>query len=521
MFEFFKKETAKLFIARPPEAAQVLVWRYPDQSIPDGAKLTVREDECVVFFRQGQCIGVLGAGTYPVCSSNIPFLGHWVVSPLTGDNHYLTELFFIRRAEHIHQAGPRELGQYSDVGSRHLVTLHFVARCMLQVTDPVRLLTSVAGIDASASQRVAALVDERIRSLLARYVGQLASAEPITAIVSNQFGEVIGQKVIEEAREDCVRSGFQITRFLALDVRLDGTSEALLRDFGQKMSEVEVARQPGYAQAQMLQGQRAMMQGIAAGAAQGHINMMMPMMGPSFAVPALAPLPSPRALLADVSTELAPQVSRTGPPRWYLRSNAGIEGPYSARQLVLRAGANNFDASTALVRREGASDWEEAITVEALRTEFTRRDDAVGKSRGARPVERNLDVFEASFATAVADGVVTTDEKQMLVGLAVRLGLVQDEQEGQRYVVQRAKAVGCALGEGAAASSAKGGPPLFLQRVFVYTNGVEQVAGLSADAVAARVRAIPDGVHMVWREGLPDWRPATEDEDVRPLLGVR
>ncbi|HQK20092.1 MAG TPA: SPFH domain-containing protein, partial [Polyangiaceae bacterium] len=69
--DFFKKPIRDLFIASPQGAAGSIIWRYPEQSIPSGAKVTVRSDETAVFFKDGKSMGILEAGVYSLDSRNI------------------------------------------------------------------------------------------------------------------------------------------------------------------------------------------------------------------------------------------------------------------------------------------------------------------------------------------------------------------------------------------------------------------------------------------------------------------
>ena len=71
-----KQETRSFYIARPPEYAERLIYLHPARSVPRGAKLTVRPDECALFFREGKLIGKIDTGTYLLDTANLPFLGH-------------------------------------------------------------------------------------------------------------------------------------------------------------------------------------------------------------------------------------------------------------------------------------------------------------------------------------------------------------------------------------------------------------------------------------------------------------
>ena len=119
IFDFLKKPIQELYIARPEEAANHLIWMHPDRTIPRGAKLKIRSDEVAVFFRNGRVAGTLEAGDYLLDSGNIPFLGELIVDPLTDGNHYLAELFFVRRAEFLQKSGLRKLGSHQDIASGH------------------------------------------------------------------------------------------------------------------------------------------------------------------------------------------------------------------------------------------------------------------------------------------------------------------------------------------------------------------------------------------------------------------
>ncbi|MBI4700139.1 MAG: SPFH domain-containing protein [Deltaproteobacteria bacterium] len=480
LFGFVKKSVSDLYVARPDAAAQLLVWRYPDQSIPNGAKLTVRADETVLFFKEGRVLGELPPGTHQLETKHLPFLGDLLVSPLTGDNHFLTELFFVRRTEHLHQVphdvqqhGPRPLGKFSDVASRHVVGLYFVARVGLRVTDATRLILALGGVQEGAADQVAAFLDARLSSLAAAEVGKLVASEPIMQVASNQYSEELGQRLVERARPAFAPDGLEITRFLELELHLDRESEEALRDFGRKMAELsvqregaEVAAQPGFAQYHLVQGQRAAMEGAAAGMAQHGLPLLGLGLG---AAPLGGVLPlggMPAASLAPFGAAPAPArlpaPPRAAAARWYLRSSSGIEGPYGARQLVLRARACKLEAASALVRQQGAEDWIGADEDQDLAAEFRRR--AAGETTptptpAALAARSERDGFERALGVAAADGVLTADELGLLADMAASIGLAPCAEDAQRYVLSRARALGCRIPAETAPGTLAAGAP--------------------------------------------------------------
>ena len=539
---FFKKSVSDLFIARGPEAGEALVWRYPDQSVPNGAKLTVRADESAVFFKEGRLAGELGPGTYRLETHHIPFLGDLVVSPLTGDNHYLTELFFVRRTEHLHLLGDRPLGTFMDVASRLVVGLRARARVGLRVTSPSTLITTLAGLRASGAEHVAAFLDARLASLLSASLGQLVASEPVLQIVSNQYSEALGQDTVARARTTFAAEGLEIVRFLELVLTLEPEAAAALRRYGEGQAALsleregaDLAAQPGFAQYHLVHGQRALLSGMGAGAAQGGISALgLGVGGPAFGAIAVPQVGTGPALMNPSPARLAPPTQRV--LRWYLRTSTGVEGPYGARQLALRASGLGLDGDSALVRAVGSEDWTTPTEEPDIRQAFTRRADAQAGPRPALPASAT-DSFERTLTIAVEDKRLTDEELAILAGLAMSAGIAKTQAEAERYVRFRAQALGCALDEPKPAPPAAPGlgaaptsgaapvevapppmPPPMLAS-YVYSNGLEQVNGLPASAVAARVRAVPDGVHKVWQPGMSGWLDAAEVGPIAALLG--
>lgn len=553
MFGFLKKPVADLFIARPEGAVSQLVYRWPDQSIPNGAKLTVRADEAALFFKQGVLVGQLEAGAHTIESKHLPFLGDLVVSPMTNDNHYLTELFFVRRTEVPYALGPVNLGKFQDISSRLMVTLQYAASFTVRVTSAEQLVTRLVGMSSNVMGDLAGFLEGRIRSMLAQTVGRLVASEPILQITSNQYSEEIGQSVMERTRTEFASDGIEVTRFLSLDLRLDPSSEAELRAFGGKLADLsvqreqaDVATQPGFAAYNLVKGQADLMRGVATGAAVHGLPAMGGIGGVGLGGAALGAALSSGGSSPSNFHPPPPAARLTGGAsmKFYLRGPGGVEGPYPARQVALRAVSLRLQPDGVFVRPPGSTDWLVATDVPEIAAEIEKRQ-AKAPPTSTRDVPMAAtsptDVFERALAVAVADKEITTDELELLGTLALAANLGAESEAARAYVVTRARALGCtfpsatpaapppgapppaapppAAEVGSPASPSSGGPPpLRVGTVYIYDNGVQRTEGLSAKAVASRVKAAPDGVHMVWWNGAPDWTPADEVEAIKALL---
>ena len=456
VFDIFKKTVAEQYVARPAGTEQLLIYRYPEQGIPNGAKLTVRADETAVFFREGQFVGELSAGAHHLASENIPFLNTLVIAPFTDGNHYITEVFFVRRTEHLHTTGPRVLGRYTDSASKNLVSLQFVAQFGVRVKTPQQLILSLGGMQAGAAAQVAQFLDARVSSLLAQVVAQVAATEAILRLVSNEYSEQLGRMVIERAAKEFTADGLELARFLQLELALDAESDAALRAYGKRMSELNVQRagaqlatEPGFEQYNMTKARVAVMEGLGEGLSKGNAGMM-PGMGMGLGVPVpgmLSPLSGYSSQSVGPSLSLPPAAApaRSVSTRYYLRGRAGIEGPYNAHQLVLRASSSNFDAESALVRRAGEDDWHSGGDIDEVAAEFERRVRSSNRIAAPPTTDATSDAFEKTLATAAFDKVITPDEHELLAGLALSLRLKDTIEAARDYVVIRAQALGCAV----------------------------------------------------------------------------
>ena len=407
---FFTKETKSFYIARPPEAARDLIYQHPDKSIPRGAKLTVRSDECALFFREGKYIGKVNPGTTTqIDTANIPFLGHGLIDAFTDGNHFLTEVFFVLLSEFISPISDLPLGTYRDLRSTKYLNMFCSFSYTFRVHDPHKLITTVGGQSAGSQNVIISIFDGRMLNGLKKLVGQRVAKVPISEIISNVDSDQLSSELGDFIREELNNSGITLVRIFGMGLYLDDESLGELKAFGQQESDLviqsmgaQVASQQGFAEFNIVQGQRAALEGMGAGLATGKGTVMMGMgMG--------ANLTNIRS-----STSNAQRSDRSGgyargttlaPPRNYLISTpTGETGPFSARQIALTAITSKKTLADVMIRGEddtmGAyfpADAEPQIV-----TEYNRRANVSGVN--SQPA--------ATKVEPAVQGVAPADEKQ-------------------------------------------------------------------------------------------------------------
>lgn len=331
-------ETKKMYIARPEDAVGRLIYLYPDKSIPRGAKITVRSDEWALFFREGRFVARMDAGTEVLDTANLPFLGHLLIDNFTNANHFICEIFFVARNELNLQQPSGPLGQYRDLNSANVVSIDGGFSYTVRVVDPVKLITQLGGQSARSGEAVQHVINGRMLNLLRRAVGLWTLKSPVLNVVSNVESEAISQEIRALADAEFIPLGIGLGRIFDLNISLDPASLDLLRHFGKQEANLalqekgsRIATHEGFAEFNLVQGQRAALEGLGKGMASGHgpvlmtggLGMDLTRRNQSRAVP-----PGNAARLGTVLPNQA---------MFLIYTDRGTTGPYSARQVALMA----------------------------------------------------------------------------------------------------------------------------------------------------------------------------------------
>ncbi len=305
-------------------------------------------------------------------------------------------------------------------------------------------------------------------------------------------------------------------RFLEIHLTLDPESESDLRNYHARVSDINIqahgaaiATQPGFSQFNIVQGQRRALEGLGDGLSKGGVPPMFGMGLGMGAVPGggFAAMPPASPGHARGVPQRPPA---SNPGRYLVRCPNGNGGPYTPRQAALWVISSGADPASVEVcgSHDGGDLWIPIEHEPAIMAELGRR------GTGLQRPSQAGGGFESAFRAAVADGIVTADELQMLCAVATATGAASNHQEAEGMIRRRCAAAGCrvlAAGEAPPAADT-------LQR-FTYYDGKDQHPDLTAEQVASKVRAGPSETQLVWAPHLVEWRHVREVPEIAALLG--
>ncbi len=116
-----------------------IVWRYPDEVIPWGSVVIVKEWERTVFYRDGKVYGILGPGRHVLDTQNVPFL-KGLVEGLYGQSIFRAIIIYVN----ITRKQGRFGGQSQTI---ELVPVKFHGSYYYRVDDPGMFVNKIVGPD--------------------------------------------------------------------------------------------------------------------------------------------------------------------------------------------------------------------------------------------------------------------------------------------------------------------------------------------------------------------------------------
>lgn len=233
IIDFIRSGVQELMVARPDASKELLVYKHPDNTIPNRAQLTIDADEAAVFFKDGSVIGTLrsaGAGQrHTLTSENVPFLNR-IVDKFTGGDIYVTDLFFVTLRPVYNQRFGGELGLMEDPMLGEMVTPRIFGTYSFQIIDPERFIVKYMGLRAGASnQDLLQWVNGLLMNSIKSVVGQVCISESKSMLELMPLQQLLAERFMASS-PDLAEIGCRIVELGDFSLNLSSEDEQRLKD---------------------------------------------------------------------------------------------------------------------------------------------------------------------------------------------------------------------------------------------------------------------------------------------------
>jgi membrane protease subunit (stomatin/prohibitin family) len=256
-------EIRREFIARPDQAKNQILYKWPDTNIRKMTQLTVQQDEMAVFFRDGLVQGTINPGRSTLDSSEIPFLGK-LVDFASGGNLFKTEIYFISTREFPNLPFGGMIDNVVDPETGLAVGLRVFGEYSLKVVEPQSLILNLVGTqNIQTNDQVTDWMREQLLKVLRTDVTTHIVSQnwPILGITAHT--DEIEQETLTKVQSFVNSYGLQIVRLGNFTISIKDDDEETLKRYRKDVQYTKLAG--GFQQASIGQA----LQGVGEGAAQG------------------------------------------------------------------------------------------------------------------------------------------------------------------------------------------------------------------------------------------------------------
>jgi len=270
LWDTVKTEVKREFVARPDDAKDFVVWKYPDSNIRMFTQLTVEADEVCVFFRDGTVRGIVAPGRVTLESSNIPFLGR-LVDAATGGNMFISEIFFVTTREIPNNKFGGPVGDMRDPDTKLAVGLMVYGDMSFKVVDAAKLVVGLAGLGKSDNAGFVQWFKQQTLKVIRDVSAELVVKKkwPLLDVTSGAYTEEIEAETIAKVKAHMGDYGVDIVRLGNFVISMKPEDEERLKKFSERQALTGLAADPNYARAASAESMFGMATGLAKGGEGG------------------------------------------------------------------------------------------------------------------------------------------------------------------------------------------------------------------------------------------------------------
>lgn len=216
------------FIARPDEAKEDIIFKWPDMTIRKLTQVTVQPDETAIFVKEGKVAGTLPQGRSTLDGALIPFLGD-IVDWASAGNMYRAELYFVGMREFVSLPFGGPLDNIEDPETGLAVGLRVYGEYALVVSDPAAMILKLVGTRQASNDLITDWAREQILKALRTSVVRKLTAEkwPVLGIAARTSD--IEAALVTDVAPPLAPYGLKVTRLGNVTISLKPEDEQTLK----------------------------------------------------------------------------------------------------------------------------------------------------------------------------------------------------------------------------------------------------------------------------------------------------
>lgn len=263
----FFEEVGEQFIARPDEAKNQALYKWPNTNIRMASQVTVQPDEFAYFIKKGEIIGYLPGGQYNLDGADIPFVGR-LIDRATEGKFLMSELYFVSTRDFPNNKFGGSMGQVTDPDTKLAVTMGARGQFAFEIVDAGKLIMNFVGTRGinTNDELLAAIRDQILKHARAILNGNIRSQQwDITHITDGSVSVEFEPQIVAAVNADVDGYGMRVTRLQDFVAAITDESWDTFQEITRRRATMQLASDPAWAS--MAQGE--VMLGAAKGLQEG------------------------------------------------------------------------------------------------------------------------------------------------------------------------------------------------------------------------------------------------------------
>lgn len=209
----------------------LLIWRWPSDSLTLGSQLIVNQSQEAIFFKGGQAVDVFGPGTHTLAADNLPLLQKLINLPFGDRTPFSAEVYFVNRHAKLDvKWGTPDPFRITDPVYHIIVPVRSFGQLGLRIADSRSFVVQVIGTlhDWNAeklSSYFKGLVVMQTKDSIANFI--VANKVSVMDVAANL--DAISRDITARLVGEFARFGIEVVNFFVMSINVPDDDLSVLK----------------------------------------------------------------------------------------------------------------------------------------------------------------------------------------------------------------------------------------------------------------------------------------------------